>query len=148
MEIATDEAAKFVCGDPTLETTTLGPMAFAQHRDRVRQYIDVGQAEGARLVTGGAQMPAGLEKGYFVQPTIFANVLSVLRCKDEAEGVAMANDTIYGLNGAVWSGDMERAVRVARQLRCGKVDINGGGFNLNAPAGGRGAFAAVRRGSH
>lgn len=151
VEIAVDEAQKFVCGDPTLDTTTLGPMAFGVHRERVRDYIDVGIREGARLVTGGTLQPTGQARGYFVQPTVFADVLpgmriaqeeifgpvlSVLRCRDEAEAVAIANGTIYGLNGAVWSADMARAVRVARQLQCGKVDINGGGWNLNAPAGG------------
>ena len=65
-----------------------------------------------------------------------ARCLSIMPAKDEADAVAIANGTIYGLNGAVWSTDMARAVRVARQLQCGKVDINGGGFNINAPAGG------------
>ena len=132
-------------------TTTLGPMAYAAHRDRVQDYIRVGQAEGATLVTGGADAPAGVNQGYFVRPTVFGNVrpdmriaqeeifgpvLSVLPARSEAEAIEIANGTIYGLNGAVWSADVDHATRVARALRCGKVDINGGGFNLNAPAGG------------
>lgn len=151
LEIAVDEASKFVPGDPMSEATTLGPLAFGAHCERVRDYIRIGQAEGARLATGGAEMPKGVEQGYFVQPTVFGNVqpgmriaqeeifgpvLSILPCRNEAEAVAMANDSIYGLNGAVWSADMARAVQIGRQLQCGKVDINGGGFNLNAPAGG------------
>jgi acyl-CoA reductase-like NAD-dependent aldehyde dehydrogenase len=131
--------------------TTQGPLAFGKHRDRVLDYIRIGQEGGAKLVTGGTDMPAGVDKGYFVKPTVFGGVtsnmriaqeeifgpvLSILPAKDEAEAVQIANGTIYGLNGAVWSADMTRAVRVARQLQCGKVDINGGGFNMNAPAGG------------
>ncbi|UUC95030.1 MULTISPECIES: aldehyde dehydrogenase family protein [Comamonas] len=151
LEIAADEARKFVPGDPMDEATTLGPLAFARHRERVQEYIRIGQAEGARLVTGGAEPPRGAEQGYFVQPTVFGEVLpgmriaqeeifgpvlSILPSKNEADAVAIANGTIYGLNGAVWSADSAHAVRVGRQLQCGKVDINGGGFNLNAPAGG------------
>lgn len=151
LEIAVDESGKFVCGDPFLETTTLGPLAFAKHRDRVREYIAIGEAEGARRIVGGREQPQGLGLGFFVQPTIFSEVqpgmriaqeeifgpvLSVLSCRDETEAVSIANGTIYGLNGAVWSSDIARATRVARSLQCGKVDINGGGWNLNAPAGG------------
>ena len=150
-EIAADEAGKFVLGDPMNPATTQGPLAFEKHRERVRDYIRIGIDGGARLVTGGPNRPSGLERGYFVEPTIFAQVspdmriaqeeifgpvLSILPATSEAHAVAIANGTIYGLNGAVWSSDMTRATQVARQLQCGKVDINGGGFNLNAPAGG------------
>jgi aldehyde dehydrogenase (NAD+) len=151
LQIAADEAAKFIPGDPMLPTTTLGPMAYAGHRTRVQDYIRVGVSEGARLVTGGPEAPGGLNHGYFVQPTVFGNVrpdmhiaqeeifgpvLSVIPATSEAEAIEIANGTIYGLNGAVWSADVEHATRVGRALRCGKVDINGGGFNMHAPAGG------------
>ncbi|MBK7654430.1 MAG: aldehyde dehydrogenase family protein [Betaproteobacteria bacterium] len=151
LEIAADEVSKFVIGDPMNPATTQGPLAFGKHRDRVLDYIRIGQEGGAKLVTGGTDRPTGFDKGYFVKPTVFGGVtsnmriaqeeifgpvLAILPAKDEAEAVSIANGTIYGLNGAVWSADMARAVRVARQLQCGKVDINGGGFNMNAPAGG------------
>ncbi|MCY1514681.1 3-succinoylsemialdehyde-pyridine dehydrogenase [compost metagenome] len=102
-------------------------------------------------MVGGPDAPAGLDKGYFVRPTVFANVtpdmaiareeifgpvLSILGYEDENDAVRIANDSIYGLGGAVWSGDMERAKGVARRLRTGQVDINGGPFNLLAPFGG------------
>jgi betaine-aldehyde dehydrogenase len=107
--------------------------------------------EGAKLVTGGADQPEGLSKGYYVKPTVFADVrsdmtiareeifgpvLSILTYEDEDEAVRIANDTIYGLAGGVWSADPERAKRVARRLRTGQVDINGGRFNVLAPFGG------------
>jgi acyl-CoA reductase-like NAD-dependent aldehyde dehydrogenase len=117
----------------------------------VRGYIEKGSEEGAELVTGGAEPPEGLERGYFVRPTVFSGVensmtiaqeeifgpvLSVIPYSDEEEGVRIANDTIYGLAGAVWSADSERAVGVARRLRTGQVDINGAAFNPLAPFGG------------
>ena len=123
----------------------------AAQRDRVRGYIKKGIEEGAKLVTGGAEQPEGLSKGYFVKPTVFSDVrndmtiaqeeifgpvLSIIGYDDEDDAVRIANDTIYGLAGGVWSGDAERAKRVARRLRTGQVDINGGGFNLFAPFGG------------
>lgn len=151
VEIAVDEAGKYRLGDPMDKTTTMGPMAFAAHRDRVRQFIRTAEAEGALKVCGGAEQPEHLPMGYFVKPTVFAHVdpqstlaqqevfgpvLSLLSAENEDQAIDIANGTIYGLNGAVWSGDLDHAVRVARRMRCGKVDINGGGFNFNAPAGG------------
>jgi acyl-CoA reductase-like NAD-dependent aldehyde dehydrogenase len=117
----------------------------------VRKYIRAGVEQGAQLVTGGADTPDGLPKGYYVQPTIFAGVkpemtiareeifgpvISVLAYEDEDDAVRIANDTIYGLAGGVWSADAQRAERVARRLRTGQVDINGGRFNPLAPFGG------------
>lgn len=151
LEVAADEAAKFRLGDPMDKATTMGPMAFAGHRERVRGFIREAQGSSARLVCGGAEQPHGLERGFFVAPTIFGGVdpastlaqkevfgpvLAVIPSRDEDHAVEIANGTIYGLNGAVWSTDLARAVAVGRRLRCGKVDINGGGFNMNAPAGG------------
>ncbi|HKE04206.1 MAG TPA: aldehyde dehydrogenase family protein, partial [Blastocatellia bacterium] len=120
-------------------------------RERVINYIKKGIEEGAELVTGGAEMPEGIAKGYFVRPTVFANVnnkmtiareeifgpvLSIIPYEDEDDAVRIANDTVYGLAGGVWSGDPERAKRVARRLRTGQVEINGGKFNPMAPFGG------------
>jgi aldehyde dehydrogenase (NAD+) len=149
--IAKKTAESFTLGDPLDSATRLGPLVSAAQRDRVRTYIKKGVAEGAQLVTGGAEQPDGLSKGYFVKPTVFANVknsmtiaqeeifgpvLSIITYEDEAEAIRIANDTIYGLAGGVWSGDAERAKRVARKLRTGQVDINGGSFNVMAPFGG------------
>jgi aldehyde dehydrogenase (NAD+) len=149
--IAKKTAETFTLGDPMEGTTRLGPLVSATQRDRVRSYIKKGVEEGAKLVTGGAEQPDGLSKGYFVKPTVFGDVrndmtiareeifgpvLSIIGYDDENDAVRIANDTIYGLAGGVWSGDPERAKRVARRLRTGQVDINGGGFNVFAPFGG------------
>ena len=123
----------------------------AAQRDRVRGFIDKGVEEGATLVTGGSAAPEGLETGYYVQPTVFSNVtrdmtiareeifgpvLSIMPYDSEEEAIEIANDTIYGLAGGVWSGDPERAKRVARRIRAGQVEVNGGAFNPAAPFGG------------
>jgi aldehyde dehydrogenase (NAD+) len=117
----------------------------------VRGYIKKGIDEGAKLLTGGAEAPEGLDKGFFVKPTVFSEVktdmtiaqeeifgpvLSILPYDTEEEAIEIANDTIYGLAGGVWSGDAERAKKVARQLRTGQVEVNGGSFNPTAPFGG------------
>jgi betaine-aldehyde dehydrogenase len=152
---ATTFAAKiadgFTLGDPLEPGTDLGPLASDAQRHRVRDYIRNGIDEGATLVTGGTDPPEGLSRGFFVRPTVFADVdpsmtiareeifgpvLSIIPYRDEADAVAIANDSPYGLHGAVFSADRDRATRVARQLRTGQVDINGGGFNFKAPFGG------------
>jgi len=150
-ERAVAAAEEFVCGDPFEPTTRLGPLVSAAQRERVRGYITAGIEEGAALLTGGVEPPEGLDRGFFVRPTVFSQVtspmriaqeeifgpvLSILPYDSEADAVRIANDTIYGLAGGVWSGDPERAERVARQLRTGQVDINGGSFNPAAPFGG------------
>ncbi len=144
-------AESFTLGNAVKGEGKLGPLASAAQRDRVRGYIAKGVEEGATLVTGGAEAPDGLPKGYFVRPTVFANVkndmtiareeifgpvLSIIPYEDEEDAVRIANDTVYGLAGGVWSKDPERARRVARRLRTGQVDINGGNFNPLAPFGG------------
>ncbi|HMK10621.1 MAG TPA: aldehyde dehydrogenase family protein [Acidimicrobiales bacterium] len=149
--IAVKAAETFTPGDPFQPTTRLGPLVSAVQRDRVRGYIKKGEDEGAKLLTGGADAPEGLDKGFFVRPTVFSDVrrdmtiaqeeifgpvLSILPYDTEEEAVDIANDTIYGLAGGVWSGDPERAKKVALQLRTGQVEVNGGGFNLMAPFGG------------
>ena len=144
-------AAKYTIGDPLAGVAKLGPLVSAEQRDSVRQHIRKGIEEGAKLVIGGPEAPEGLPRGYYVKPTVFAEVdprmtiareeifgpvLSILPCRDEDEAVRMANDSIYGLAGAVWSADRTRAERVARRIRTGQVDINGGRFNPLAPFGG------------
>ncbi|MGH9264716.1 MAG: aldehyde dehydrogenase family protein [Acidimicrobiales bacterium] len=150
-ELAGAVADSYVLGDPLDPSTTLGPLATAAQRDRVRTAIRGGMEEGAQLVAGGDRLPEGLERGWFVRPTVLAGVdsamavaqeevfgpvLAVLPYEDEDDAVRLANDTIYGLHAGVFSGDRERALRVARRLRAGQVDVNGGGFNLLAPFGG------------
>ena len=151
MAIAKDEAEKLTLGDPSLGQARLGPLVSAQQRERVRGYIRRGLEEGATLVTGGVEPPPGLERGFYVRPTVFADVtprmaiaqeeifgpvLAILPYQDEDEAVRIANDTIYGLGGAVWSRDPERARRVARRIRTSQIDVNGAPFNPLAPFGG------------
>ncbi len=149
VSLAVAGAAKYAVGDPAQEATRVGPMVSAAQRDRVRGYIERGVAEGAVLATGGPQAP--LPHGFYVAPTVFAQVrpdmtiaqeeifgpvLSVLPYADEDEAVEIANGTPYGLAGAVWSGDDGHALAVARRLRTGQVDVNGGRYNPVAPFGG------------
>jgi aldehyde dehydrogenase (NAD+) len=149
-ELAAAAAVKYTVGDPNEATTRIGPMSSAAQRERVLGYIATGLREGARAVFGGD--PTGLpEVGAYVPPTVFADVraemtiaqeeifgpvLSILPYADEDEAVAIANSTIYGLAGAVFSGDQDRAIAVAKRLRTGQVDVNGGAFNPVAPFGG------------
>jgi acyl-CoA reductase-like NAD-dependent aldehyde dehydrogenase len=152
-QIATAAAEGFTPGDPFEDSTTLGPLVSEVQRKRVRDYIEKGEAEGAKLLTGGAEPPEGLEKGYFVRPTVFSEVtpemtiareeifgpvLVIQPYDDEDDAVRIANDTEYGLAGGVWSADKERAVAVARRIRTGQIEINGGAFNPLAPFGGYG----------
>ena len=141
--------AKFRVGPSLDETSKLGPLVSAAQRDRVLGFIKTGIAEGADVMAGGAEPPA-FATGYFVQPTIlgikptdtlaqeeiFGPVLVVIPYRDEADAIAIANNTIYGLGGAVWAGTDEEAIAVARRMRTGQVDINGGPFNAHAPFGG------------
>jgi aldehyde dehydrogenase (NAD+) len=153
VELAARNTEKYPVGDPASEQTRLGPLASAAQRERVVRYIERGIAEGARIVAGGPEPVPGLEDGSYVRPTVFADVtpemtiareeifgpvLSVLSYQTEDEAVAIANGTPYGLAGAVWSADQEHAVQVARRLRVGQVEINGGAFNVAAPFGGFG----------
>jgi aldehyde dehydrogenase (NAD+) len=149
--IAATIAESFTPGDPFEERTRLGPLVSETQRERVRGYIQKGIDEGAKLVTGGAEPPEELEHGYFVRPTVFSEVkrdmtiaqeeifgpvLAIMPYEDEDDAIEIANDTIYGLAGGVWSGDEERAKRVAKRIRTGQVEINGGVFNPLAPFGG------------
>jgi acyl-CoA reductase-like NAD-dependent aldehyde dehydrogenase len=149
--IAVREAEGYTIGDPFGDGVKLGPLVSKAQQDRVRNYINKGVEEGAKLLTGGADQPADLPQGYFVQPTVFSEVrndmtiaqeeifgpvLSIIPYDTEEEAVEIANDTIYGLAGGVWSGDADRAKSVARQIRAGQVEVNGGSFNPVAPFGG------------
>ena len=141
--------AKFSMGPSLDEASKLGPLISANQRDRVLGFIKTGIDEGADVIAGGSEPPK-FDKGYFVQPTIlgikptdtlaqeeiFGPVLVVIQYQDEDDAVRIANSTIYGLGGAVWSATDERAISVARRMRTGQVDINGGPFNANAPFGG------------
>ncbi len=150
LELAAQAIGSLKLGDPLDPATRLGPLISSTQRERVEGYIAKGKQEGARVVMGGGR-PAGFHKGYYVEPTIFADVqskmtiaqeeifgpvLSVLPYDTEDDAVRIANDTIYGLAGGVWSGDPDRAMRVARRIRAGQVDVNGGKYNPLAPFGG------------
>ena len=129
--------------------TVLGPLVSKIQQEKVLGYIQKGIDEGARVVIGG--IDSGRTSGYFVAPTVFSDVdndmtiareeifgpvLAIMPYADEAEAVRIANDTVYGLAAAVWSGDQDRALRVAKLLRAGQVQVNGGAFNPAAPFGG------------
>ncbi|MEU8211970.1 aldehyde dehydrogenase family protein [Micromonospora sp. NPDC049044] len=148
--LAVEAAGQYTVGDPTDEATRIGPMASEAHREKVVGYIDRGIADGARLVFGGPDRPAGLATGAYVQPTIFADVdptsaiaqeeifgpvLTIIPYGDEDEAVAIANGTPYGLTSGVF-GEPEHALAVARRLRVGQVDVNAGHWNPFAPFGG------------
>jgi betaine-aldehyde dehydrogenase len=149
--LAKEAAEGFTLGRALDPATKLGPLVSKKQQERVRAYIRKGIEEGATLVTGGPEQPEGLPKGFFVKPTVFANVktsmtiaqeeifgpvLCLIPYDDEEDAIRIANDTIYGLAGGVWSGDVEHAKRVARRIRAGQIDINGGNFNPMAPFGG------------
>jgi aldehyde dehydrogenase (NAD+) len=151
--IAADEVAtKFQPKDPFADFAMMGPLSSQAQVERVTGYIRKGIEEGATLVIGGPDKPEGVnENGYFVQPTVFANVkndmtiaqeeifgpvLSIIGYEDEEDAIRIANDTVYGLSGGVQGADAERAKKVARRIRTGQIEVNGGAFNPVAPFGG------------
>jgi aldehyde dehydrogenase (NAD+) len=150
IEVARAAAAKASVGDPADANTRLGPVVSELQFNKITALIEQGIAEGAELIVGGAGRPEGMDKGYFIQPTVFANVtnemsiarkeifgpvLSILAYEDDADAVRIANDTEYGLSGYV-SGEQSHAESIARQLRTGMVHINGAGPDFAAPFGG------------
>ncbi|MCU1452581.1 MAG: aldehyde dehydrogenase [Acidimicrobiales bacterium] len=152
VDILRDEVeGTWTIGDPATGAGRLGPLISDAQRTRVRGYIQKGIEEGATLVTGGPEQPDDLPTGYYVKPTVFAAVsndmtiaqeeifgpvLVVIPYDDVDDAVRIANDTDYGLSGGVWGADQERAKGVARRMRTGQVDVNGGSFNPLAPFGG------------
>ena len=151
LDLVRDAAGKYPVGEPMAEGTRIGPLANANQYKKVLGFIEQAVADGATVVVGGSERPEGLDKGYYVKPTVLAGVrpgsrveqeevfgpvLAVIPYSSEDEAVEIANGTPYGLAGGVFSGDQERAVRVARRLRTGMVDVNGGRFNPLAPFGG------------
>jgi aldehyde dehydrogenase (NAD+) len=149
--LAAAAVADITLGDPRDEQTTMGPIANAAQYARVQAMIASGIEEGAKLVCGGLGRPGGLAHGYFARPTVFSDVapgmrvaqeeifgpvLVIIPYADEAEAIAIANDTVYGLSASVQSGDRERARRVAAQLRAGQVHINYPAWTSHAPFGG------------
>jgi acyl-CoA reductase-like NAD-dependent aldehyde dehydrogenase len=151
VELVRQHAAAYVPENPLNTKARIGPLVSADQRERVLDYIRSGIAGGAELLVGGLEPPVGLPLGYYVRPTVFGRVtremkiareeifgpvLSIITYSDENEAVEIANDSMYGLAGGVWSADTERAEQVARKLKTGQVDINGGRFNPLAPFGG------------
>ena len=150
-ELAAQAAAGFTVGPADDEGSRLGPLVSQIQWDRVQGYIQAGIDEGATLVTGGTGKPEGLDHGYYVKPTVFANVdnsmsiardeifgpvLSIIGYDNEEDAIRIANDSDYGLSGGVWSSDNDRALAVAKKLRTGEVDMNGSFLNTDAPFGG------------
>jgi len=151
VELAVAATAKYEPGDPADSSTRIGPMVNEVQRDRVVGFIRAGAEAGATLACGGPEKPEGREQGFYVRPTVFAGVsedmviaqeeifgpvLSVMPYQDTDDAVRIANNSLYGLAGAVFSDSDERALEVAKRLRTGQVDINGGSFNPLAPFGG------------
>jgi len=150
-EIIAGKNDLYLAGDPLDEATRCGPMVSSRQQSSVTEYIKSGINEGATLISGGLGMPDGLTKGFYVKPTVFANVTTNMRVwkeeifgpvlvittyKTEDEALSLANDSIYGLSGGVWSESNERAINFAKKMRTGQVSINGGAFNVSAPFGG------------
>ncbi len=151
VELAKSKAEALVVGDPTDPNVFVGPMSSAEQKQTVLDYIDQAISDGARLVTGGTDMPEGLTTGNYVSPTIFADVTNDMNIAQEEvfgpvlvmikysaidQAIEIANDTPYGLASAVWAGDTDKATSIARRIRAGQCAINGGEANHEAPFGG------------
>ncbi len=151
IDVISSKIGRYSVGNPMEEGNRCGPLVSKKQQESVTSFISSGIEEGATLVAGGEGMPDGLESGFYVKPTVFADVtpemaifreeifgpvLSITTFSSEDEAIKLANDSEYGLSGGVWSGDEERAMRVARRMQTGQVSINGGAFNVTAPFGG------------
>ena len=150
-QLALAEVAKLTLGDPLDPQSFLGPMCSRAQWQTVMDYIAIGQAEGARLLCGGAPAPGEFARGYYLRPTLFADVdnrmriaqeeifgpvLCLIAYEDEEQAVQIANDSPFGLSSGVWAGTPERALELARRLRAGQCYLNGGAYNYQAPFGG------------
>jgi betaine-aldehyde dehydrogenase len=144
-------AGGFKVGDPSDPATEIGPLVAKRQQERVEKYIALGQEEGAKVVVGGNGMPEGLEKGWYVQPTVFANVDNTMRIAqeeifgpvvgvipydDERDAVRIANDSEYGLAGSVFTADVDRGMDIARRVRTGTYGVNQYSMDFIAPFGG------------
>jgi acyl-CoA reductase-like NAD-dependent aldehyde dehydrogenase len=149
--LAVSVMSRLPVGDPRDPQTEIGPLVSKAAEQRVRGYVRSGIRDGARVALGGAERPAGLDRGYYVSPTvlvdvspqmavareeIFGPVLCILPYETEADAVSIANGTDYGLHGSVWSADEGHALAVARQIDSGMLNVNGYGFDPMAPFGG------------
>jgi aldehyde dehydrogenase (NAD+) len=161
VDAITRQTAALKVGDPRDPATEIGPMATAAQQKRVLSYIEIGLKEGARLTTGGLDRPDNSGSGYYVRPTVFADVRNDMRIaqeeifgpvvviipyKDEEDAIRIANDSPFGLSGGVWANDVDRATAVARRIRTGTVIINGAWLDLSAPFGGFKASGSGREG--
>jgi aldehyde dehydrogenase (NAD+) len=150
-QIAKAAADAIKVGDPDADDVTIGPVVSEQQYEKIQKLIKAGIDEGATLIAGGLGRPAGLDAGYFVRPTVFANVtndmtiareeifgpvVTLIAYRDDDDAVRIANDTVYGLSGYVSSKNIERARAVARRIRTGMVHVNGAGLDPRAPFGG------------
>ena len=159
VEALADAVGSLRVGNPYEESTQVGPLVSARQRDRVQGYIDTGHAEGARAVVGGGR--SRHQKGWFVEPTVFADVdnsmtvareeifgpvLSVIRYRDEQDAVDIANDTVYGLSGTVFTEDIDRGVAVAGKVRTGMIGVNAMPAGVGLPFGGMKASGIGREG--
>ena len=151
VDLAVGALASLSMGDPLSDENFLGPLVSASQKSTVQDYIRTGIDEGARLVAGGPDDPEGFDTGFYVQPTIFADVensmviaqeeifgpvLCIIPVDSDDEAIAVANDSPFGLSGAVWAATNDRALEAARRLQTGQVMVNGGRFNPLAPFGG------------
>jgi len=143
--------SSLVIGDPADAATEIGPLVAERQQERVEKYVALGQEEGARVVTGGNGRPDGMDKGWYVRPTVFADVdnsmriareeifgpvLAVIGFDDERDAVRIANDSEYGLAGSVWTGDVDRGLDIARRVRTGTYGVNQYTMDFIAPFGG------------
>jgi betaine-aldehyde dehydrogenase len=151
IDVIASKISRYSVGDPMNGASKCGPLVSRKQKESVSSFISMGIDEGATLVAGGEGMPDGLDSGFYVKPTVFADVTSemtvfreeifgpvlcITTYSSEEEAIELANDSEYGLSGGVWSGDENRAMKVARRMRTGQVSINGGMFNISAPFGG------------
>jgi acyl-CoA reductase-like NAD-dependent aldehyde dehydrogenase len=151
IDIVKGSVERYTVGNPNDEGTKCGPMISKSQYDKVREYIQSGIDEGATLIVGGLEHPEGLEDGFFVKPTVFADVtndmtiakeeifgpvLCIIGYENIDEAIDIANDSEYGLSGGIWSEDVEKAKTIAKRIKTGQISINGGFFNIYAPFGG------------